>query len=474
MANMLDLNSNKEISYKDIGNFIVKKEKHTNNNSHNRLKLKRLIIAYRVKDKNDSNNLTNGIVKRLRDTFIQKIETILHKMQIKLIEPPRFLKGLNFEIISLPHNINALNFYQIILSNSAMFDDIIEGIYEDDFIGSQILQETPIELNNFVSRGKKRQPASDEFYPSDPLFERQWFHSDLNYGINTPKLWKRLKEIINNKVGNAVVAVMDSGIDFEHSDLRGRIWRNFGEYNCSDGIDDDQNGYIDDCYGWNFVDDTKIPSDDNGHGTHISGLIAAIPDNGLGIAGVCMYCQVMVLKVLDSNIQGYVSGILQAIDYALDKGVKVSNHSYGSRSEQIESLRLAIQRSETQGMLVVAASGNFHKNRDNDQFPTYPASFRFNNVISVTALNREGIIMERAAYGRNSVHLAAPGVNICSTYLGDNYRCMFGSSFSTPLVSGVAAILVSLFPNLSSKIIKECILKGATNIDGLPGKFQYT
>ena len=111
-----------------------------------------------------------------------------------------------------------------------------------------------------MSRGKKSQPTSDEFYPSDPLFERQWFHSDLNYGINTPKLWKRLKEIINNKVGNAVVAVMDSGIDFEHSDLRGRIWRNFGEYNCSDGIDDDQNGYIDDCYGWvsNIVNKTPF------------------------------------------------------------------------------------------------------------------------------------------------------------------------------------------------------------------------
>ncbi|KAL3129623.1 putative serine protease [Cryptosporidium hominis] len=420
----------------------------------------RIIFVYK-----DSNGGSSELFLRLRLRFKNIIERAFNILKFNNTKT-RYLKNLSMEIIQTKDNDQMTKFLNVIKDQVSLFQDLIQGVYLDEFIG--------FEENNYRStfeipkiNNSNRPTITTENYST--IYERQWFHNDSKFGIKSAKMWKRVSELKDQGMGNVVIAVIDSGIDFEHPDLRGKIWRNFGEFDCNDGIDDDMNGYVDDCYGWNFVDNNKIPVDNNGHGTHISGIISAIPNKEVGISGICWFCQIMVLKVLDSKIRGFLSGFVEAIDYALDKGVRISNHSYGSRSKSIELLRLAIKRSEDQGMLVIVASGNYESDRNNDIVPTFPSSFKSENIISVTSITSNGELMERATYGRKTVHIGAPGVNICSTYLQGEYRCMDGSSFSAPIITGIAGVLLSVFPNISIYSIKDCILKGATRIRGLPG-----
>ncbi|KAH8740240.1 hypothetical protein FG386_001515 [Cryptosporidium ryanae] len=436
-----------------------------------------LVTKLRHRIKNLFKNLFNGINPMDYDKFRYKnnFEGINNNVL-------RYLRNLKMDIIETKDSNQLINFLKTIREQLIQFENSIQGVYLDEYIGFEekstnefinsndnfYLNTFSKRINDNINKNNYFDDINDEYYYSS-LYSKQWFHNDSKYGINSAKMWKMISELKNKGTGNIVIAVFDSGIDFEHPDLKGKIWRNFGEYNCNDGIDDDMNGYIDDCYGWNFVNNNKIPVDDNGHGTHVSGIISGIPNSVVGISGICWYCQIMVLKVLDSRIRGLLSGFVQAIDYALDKGVRVSNHSYGSRSKNIELLRLAINRSEEQGMLVIVASGNFENERNNDIVPTYPSSFKSDNIISVTSITSNGELMERATYGKRSVHVGAPGVNICSTYLNGEYRCMDGSSFSAPIVTGIVGVLLSLYPNISIYLLKDCILKGVTKIKGLPG-----
>ncbi|OII71895.1 serine subtilase [Cryptosporidium ubiquitum] len=444
IENGVELVSKKQES--NLGNrltVLIKKIKEVNEPQYE--ESNRIIFVYK------DNNGSNELFSRLRLRFKNIIERAFNILK------------LNMEIIQTKDNDQMTKFLGVIKDQVSLFQDLIQGVYLDEFIG--------FEENNYrntfeiprINNSLRPTIASDNY---SAIYQRQWFHNDSRFGIKSGKMWKRVSELKDQGMGNVVIAVIDSGIDFEHPDLRGKIWRNFGEFDCNDGIDDDMNGYVDDCYGWNFVDNNKIPLDNNGHGTHISGIISAIPNTEVGITGICWFCQIMVLKVLDSKIRGFLSGFVEAIDYALDKGVKISNHSYGSRS--IELLRLAIKRSEDQGMLVIVASGNYESDRNNDIVPTFPSSFKSENIISVTSITSNGELMERATYGRKTVHIGAPGVNICSTYLQGEYRCMDGSSFSAPIITGIAGVLLSVFPNISIYSIKDCILKSATRIRGLP------
>ncbi|KAJ1606664.1 hypothetical protein OIY81_3139 [Cryptosporidium canis] len=418
----------------------------------------RIIFVYK-----DTKKSSNELFLRLRLRFKSIIERAFNTLKFNNTKT-RYLRKLNMEVIQTKDGDQMARFLWVIKDQVNLFQDLIQGVYLDEFVGfEEGSYRAAFELPKMNS--SIRPAVGGDSYST--VYERQWFHNDSRFGIKSERMWRRVSELRDQGLGNVVIAVIDSGIDFEHPDLRGKIWRNFGEFDCNDGIDDDMNGYVDDCYGWNFVDNNKIPIDNNGHGTHISGIISAIPNRQVGISGICWFCQIMVLKVLDSKIRGFLSGFVEAIDYALDKGVRISNHSYGSR-RSIELLRLAIKRSEDQGMLVIVASGNYESDRNNDIVPTFPSSFKSENIISVTSITSNGELMERATYGRKTVHIGAPGVNICSTYLQGEYRCMDGSSFSAPIITGIAGVLLSVFPNISIYSIKDCILKGATRIRGLP------
>lgn len=254
-----------------------------------------------------------------------------------------------------------------------------------------------------------------------------------------------------------VVAVIDSGINFKHAEVKGSTWLNEDE-NCGNGLDDDGNGYIDDCIGWDFVNNDKEPLDHNGHGTSSGAMIVEhIPAKGM--LGICSSCQLMSIRTLDKNLRGSVSSFVLAIDYAIGKGVTISNHSYGGRGT-FPMLQLAVQRAGDSGMLVIASAGN--NGEDNNTKPFHPASYDFDNVISVAASTPKGRLATFSNYGTKSVDVAAPGVSIYSaSSIEGNYVYNDGTSFSAPLVAAIAASLMAQFPSLTIYEIKNCIMDSA-------------
>ncbi|MBI5410125.1 MAG: S8 family serine peptidase [Nitrospirae bacterium] len=209
--------------------------------------------------------------------------------------------------------------------------------------------------------------------------------------------------------GDVVIAVVDTGTAYNHPDLAGNIWTNTGETSCTDGIDNDGNGYVDDCHGWDFVGNDNDPTDYNGHGTHVSGTIAAVGGNGAGITGVMWRARIMPLRFLGINGSGTTADAISAILYANAEGAHVINNSWGG-SGYSQALKDAIDASTA---VVVCAAGNSGSN--SDAAPFYPAGYASANIISVTAADYKDDLAFFSNYGASSVDLAAPGVNIYST-----------------------------------------------------------
>ena len=282
--------------------------------------------------------------------------------------------------------------------------------------------------------------------PNDPSFSSLWGMTG-EHGINAPSAWD-----LNTGSQDVVVAVIDTGVDYNHPDLSPNIWVNSGEI-MGNNRDDDGNGYIDDVYGWNAYAGSGNPMDDNGHGTHVSGTIGAAGNNGLGVVGVNWKVKIMGLKFLSSTGSGSLSAAVEAINYMVtmkNRGVniRVSNNSWGGGGYS-QTLHAAIQRAEAAGILFVAAAGN--ESNDNDANPSYPATYNVANVISVAAIDREGNMATFSNYGAQNVDIAAPGVSILSTYPGGGYTSLSGTSMATPHVAGALALLLSNEPSLSNE-----------------------
>lgn len=271
------------------------------------------------------------------------------------------------------------------------------------------------------------------------------------------------------------VAVIDTGIDYKHPDLADAMWTNPGEI-PDNGIDDDGNGYIDDIFGWDFFNNDSTvchyeynselnaylssPSDNDDHGTHCAGIIAAVINNDIGIAGVASVGDVslMSLKIHGgSDRSGSISDAIKAIRYAEMMGASVCNISWGSYTYS-SALFTAIRNSN---MLFVCAAGN--DGRNNDYTPLYPASFSLDNVISVTFVDENGELAYDSNYGRKSVDIAVPAVDIFSTVVG-TYSVMGGSSMAAPHVSGIAALLYTFGSGLFASNVRDVILAGVKPI----------
>ncbi|MBI5676548.1 MAG: S8 family serine peptidase [Nitrospirae bacterium] len=248
--------------------------------------------------------------------------------------------------------------------------------------------------------------------PSDQYFNNLWGlnNTGQNGGvsdadIDAPEAWD-----ITTGSHDVIIAVIDTGIASGHPDLSGNIWRNAGESNCADDIDNDGNGYIDDCNGWDFIGNDNDPSDYDGHGTHVSGTIAAQGNNSIGIAGIMWDAQIMPLRILGVSGSGTIADAASAILYANAKGARIINNSWGG-SGYSQVLKDAVDASNA---LVVCAAGN--NGTDNDALPFYPASYTSSNIISVAASDNNDMLAFFSNYGINSVDIAAPGVNIYSTF----------------------------------------------------------
>lgn len=315
---------------------------------------------------------------------------------------------------------------------------------------------------------RKAKPAQATL-PNDPGFSAQW--SLANTGQNNGVVGADIKAMDGWEKATGsretIVAVIDTGVDLKHPDLNKNLWVNKAETNGKKNADDDQNGYIDDVNGWNFVADNADVSDDNGHGTAMTGIIGAETENRLGIAGVMWKASILPLKAIDATGSGAISDVVEAMDYAVAHGATVINCSFGTDGYS-QSLYEAIHRASMAGVLVVASAGN--SARDLDQTPYYPASYNLNNIISVSATTNTDQLANFSNWGKNSVHVAAPGVDILTTTVGGRYNMISGTSAAAPLVAGVAGLLKTLRGWASAQYIRQSLLLGVRKVPSLDGK----
>ncbi|MGI8980658.1 MAG: S8 family serine peptidase, partial [Pirellulaceae bacterium] len=306
--------------------------------------------------------------------------------------------------------------------------------------------------------------------PNDPNFGNLWGLHNAGQTVGTPDADIDAPEAWGTWTGNGttIVAVIDTGVDYNHPDLAGNMWTNPGEI-PGNGNDDDRNGIIDDYYGANFVglgNPTGNPFDDHYHGTHVAGTIGAIGNNSVGVAGVSWDVQIMAIKFLDSSGSGYSSDAIDGLNYAVSMGAKISNNSWGGGPYD-QGLYDAIQSAGLGGHLFVAAAGN--SGVDADFNPMYPAAYNLDNIVSVAATDHNDARASFSNYGAISVDLGAPGVDIYSTMPNNGYGYLSGTSMASPHVAGVAALIRDLHPAWSAQQVKDQLLTTVDQIFALGG-----
>lgn len=298
--------------------------------------------------------------------------------------------------------------------------------------------------------------------PNDPQYNQLWgLHNTGQSGgvvdadIDAQEAWE-----ISTGTRDVVVGVIDTGIDRNHPDLAANIWTNPGEI-AGNNIDDDNNGFVDDVWGWDFHNDDNDPSDDDSHGTHCAGTIGAVGGNGSGVVGVNWEVSIAAIKFLGPG-GGSTSDAIDSVNYANEVGVDLTSNSWGGGGYS-SLLKNAIDQAGAAGSLFVAAAGN--DNVNNDATPHYPSSYTSENLISVASSDRYDSRSSFSNYGSTSVDLAAPGSSIYSTIPNGNYGSKSGTSMATPHVAGAVALLKSIAPNLSPDALKQILFE---SVDPLP------
>ena len=317
-----------------------------------------------------------------------------------------------------------------------------------------------------------------QLIPNDFQFGDLWglHNTGQNQGladadIDAPEAWQ-----ITTGSKDVVTAVIDTGIDYRHSDLSGNAWKNPGESGLdangkpreSNGIDDDGNGFVDDFRGWDFVSNDNDPSDDHGHGSHCAGVIGAVGNNEKGVTGINWNTSLVGIKFLDASGSGSLDHAVLAIEYATKLGVHLTSNSWGGGGFS-ETMFAAIKQAGDKGILFVAAAGNDGFN--NDLNPTYPASYPSDNIVSVAAVDSMDRLAKFSNFGAKTVHLGAPGVDIISTVPPQKYMAMSVTSMATPHVAGVVALTKSLYPEESYEKIRHRILFSS---EVLPATLTHT
>ena len=295
----------------------------------------------------------------------------------------------------------------------------------------------------------------------DPELSNLWgLEQPSDLDIDAPEAWDRTAG------AGVVVAVIDSGVDLDHPDLAGNLWTNPDE-TPGNGMDDDDNGYVDDVHGWDFVQNDAEPDDANGHGTHVAGTIAAVGNNALGVVGVAHQARIMPVRMLDAEGRGTVSAGVAAIEYAYRTGARLSNNSWGWHGAASYSLEDAIRAANGADHLVVAAAGN--AGVDTDEYPHFPSAYALPNVIAVAATDADDDLASFSNIGAVSVDVAAPGVAILSTEPGGGYQSMDGTSMASPHVSGVAALVRAAYPSWTVSQVRAQILRTVRRVPALAG-----
>jgi len=328
--------------------------------------------------------------------------------------------------------------------------------------------------------------------PNDPFFSELWGLDNTGQtggtedaDIDAPEVWD-----ITTGSSDIVVAVVDTGVDYRHADLAANMWVNVAEQIGTPGVDDDDNGYTDDIYGYDFAgasaassnDDNSDPQDIWFHGTHIAGIIGATGNNNQGVAGISWNVKIMALKIFADDFntfpETFASDALSAIQYAIDNGANIINFSSGGEYDS-QPLYEAIKKAGDAGILFVAAAGNDYGS-NNDVTAVYPASYDLDNIISVMSTNPNDLTSDFSNFGATSVDIAAPGTDIMSTTptsgnlsmafwdISPNYDVLSGTSQSAAYVSGAGALVWSYYPDLPKEVIKGLLMKSVDPVLATP------
>jgi subtilisin family serine protease len=288
--------------------------------------------------------------------------------------------------------------------------------------------------------------------PNDPLFRKQWslYNPDnTRADIKAPEAWR-----LHTGSRKIIIAILDTGLNYKHPDLIDNLWVNTREI-PGNNADDDHNGFVDDVYGWDFAYHTNDPMDRYFHGTHVAGIIGAVTNNDMGMAGIMHHVSLMGVKGISDGGWGFSSDLIAGIYYAVDNGARVINASWGGGG-YLEAMAEALEYAKKHNVIVVASAGNYHGN--NDETPFYPASYPGDNIIAVGASTPQDSMAYFSHYGKTTVDLFAPGVDNISTALGDTYRYGTGTSMASPHVSGVVGLLFSISPTLRYDRAIEVVL----------------
>jgi subtilisin family serine protease len=308
----------------------------------------------------------------------------------------------------------------------------------------------------------------------DPMIASQWHLQD----IGSDKL-----QIPFGGDPRMIVAVIDTGVDYNHPDLNRNIWINPGEAGpkARNGIDDDQNGFVDDFMGWDFVQNDNKPYDimgrgpngNPGHGTHCAGIIAGVAGNGFGIRGIAPNVRIMPIRFMSERGIGEDSDAVKAVKYALDNGAHILSNSWGGEDDGTaasQAIKEIFAEARARGRLSVVAAGNETTNVDHRPLAATPGSFNFDNMLTVAATGPDGRLADFSNYGATLVHLASPGVGIVSTLPGGRFGPMDGTSMAAPIVAGAAALFWSAQSNLNAGEVRMAVLRSARATSNLRGR----
>ncbi len=299
--------------------------------------------------------------------------------------------------------------------------------------------------------------------PDDPFYPLQWavIDSPDDHDIDAPDAWA-------TRTACAKVAILDTGADTDHPDLTANLYKSGDKPN--NNKDDDKNGYVDDTYGYNVIEGKGSGEDDNGHGTHVSGIVGARGNSDVGVAGTCWSTKLLPVKFMNSKGKGSTSDAIAGIQYAVEQGLKIINCSFGSSSKS-SSLHDAVDYAQDHGTLLVVAAGN--DGDDIEKNPLYPASYTDSNILAVAASTDEDELASFSNYGDVTVDVGAPGDSIYSTYLGGGYKTLSGTSMASPYVAGAAAMLRKQESDATYGQLRKALREKVDKPPALQGKVVY-
>ena len=352
----------------------------------------------------------------------------------------------------------------ILLENDLLQNDEVEWV-EKSFISNRKQHER---LNENVNKNA----TSSSFGLNDPMSSELWgFRPASAKGISIQEAYANMPSWQPTPV---IVAVVDTGVDYRHSDLRDNMWVNTREI-PGNRIDDDNNGHVDDIYGIDVLHGDSDPMPTHFHGTHVAGTIAAVRNNNQGVAGVASHAKIMALRTIPDDTDETDRDVINSFLYAARNGARIINCSFGKRRQARTVSETMAHIGRENNVLVVAASGNDSDGANNqwyniDRRPHYPSAFNTETMLVVTATGLYGDLADFANIGVRNVDVAAPGDHIFSTIIGNRYGDSSGTSMATPMVSGIAAQLLAYYPSLTPLEIKDIIIKSVVKTDSLKSK----